>query len=465
MAWLTKNIPDLPGSGIIYTLTIRDADRVARWLQLNHIDAAAYHSKIDNRVELESRLLSNKIKALVATVALGMGFDKPDLGFVVHFQRPGSVVHYYQQVGRAGRSMDKAFGVLLSGHEDKEITDYFIRNAFPPQAHIDVVLNALNNADNGLSIPMMQKEVNLNKATIGKTLKYLSVETPSPVSKQGSRWYAAPIDYQLDQEKIDQLCELRQIEQQQMLDYMKTGGCLMQYLSQALDDPHAAPCGKCAGCIGRPLLPETVDPDQAKAAALFLKRSHIVISPRRKWVSGAFKEYGFSGSIGPDLFAQHGFALSLWADDGWGKMIQKGKYEEGRFNDELIEGCLQMIKTWKPSPVPKWITCVPSLAHPGLVPDFAKRLAVRMGILFVPAVSKIKDNRPQKEMHNSFKQAENLDGVFAVQDDIMPKGPVLLIDDMVDSRWTVTVIAALLRQAGCPAVFPLALAMNSPSGA
>jgi ATP-dependent DNA helicase RecQ len=204
----------------------------------------------------------------------------------------------------------------------------------------------------------------------------------------------------------------------------------MQYLSQALDDPHAATCGKSAGCMGRPLLPKTVEPGQTKAAALFLKRSHIVISPRKKWESGALKKYGLSGKIGPDLIAQQGLALSLWADDGWGKMVQKGKYEDGRFNDELIKGCLQMLNTWKPSPAPKWLTCVPSLAHPGLVSDFAKRLAARLCIPFVPAVSKVKNNRPQKEMRNSFKQAENLDGVFVVQDDIIPKGPVLLIDDM-----------------------------------
>jgi len=465
MAWMVENIPNMPGSGIVYTLTVRDADRVAQWLQRNGIDAEAYHSKIEGREDLESRLLENRIKALVATVALGMGFDKPDLGFVIHFQRPGSVVHYYQQVGRAGRALDEAYGILLSGQEDKEITDYFIRTAFPPQAHIEVLMDALNQADDGLSVPMMQKEVNLSQSAIYKTLKFLDVEAPSPVTKNGPRWYATPVEYHLDRESIDQLCDLRRDEQQEMHDYMREKGCLMQYLARALDDPHAGPCGKCAGCFDQPLLPETVQLDQANAAGLFLRRSHLTIWPRKRWQTGAHAQYGFQGNIGANLVAGEGRALSLWADAGWGQMVRKGKYEDGCFSDDLIQGCLQMIETWQPEPQPSWLTCVPSLNHPELVPHFARRLAERLGIPFVPAVQKIKDNKQQKYMNNSFQQARNLDGAFSVDRDTVPEGPAFLIDDMVDSRWTFTVIAALLRQAGCPAVFSLALAMNSPSGA
>lgn len=465
MAWMVENIPHMPGSGIVYTLTVRDAERVAQWLRVNDIDAEAYYGKAEGREELESRLLENRIKVLVATVALGMGFDKPDLGFVIHFQRPGSVVHYYQQVGRAGRALDEAYGILLSGQEDQEITEYFIRTAFPPQAHIDEVLNALEQADDGLSVPMMQQEVNLSQGAINKTLKFLSVEAPSPVTKIGPRWHAAPVEYRLDQEAIDQLCDLRRREQQEMLDYMREKGCLMQYLARALDDPHAGPCGKCTGCLGRPLLPETVQPDQANAAGLFLRRSHMTIFPRKQWKTGAHRQYGFRGNIGADLVAGEGRALSLWGDAGWGQRVRQGKYEDGCFGDDLIQGCMQMIESWQPDPQPRWLTCVPSLRHPELVPNFARRLAERLGIPFVPAVQKIKDNQQQKAMNNGFQQASNLDGVFLVNEDSLPAGPAFLVDDMVDSRWTFTVIAALLRQAGCPAVFPLALAMNSPSGA
>jgi ATP-dependent DNA helicase RecQ len=160
MAWLAEQLPKLPGSGIIYTLTVRDAERVAHWLTIQGIDAKAYHGNLENledREALEDKLLNNEIKALVATTALGMGFDKPDLGFVIHYQRPGSAVHYYQQVGRAGRAVEQAYGILLSGDEDDDITNYFIRTAFPPQAHTQLILNALNQANNGLSVPQLEQ--------------------------------------------------------------------------------------------------------------------------------------------------------------------------------------------------------------------------------------------------------------------------------------------------------------------
>lgn len=462
MAWLAEHLPGIAGSGIVYTLTVRDAERVAEWLRQNNINARAYHSRSENREELENLLLENRIKALVATVALGMGFDKPDLGFVIHFQRPGSVVHYYQQVGRAGRALPDAYGILLSGSEDEDITDYFIRNAFPPQVHVDKVLDALNQAEDGLSIPMMQKHVNLIYGQISKTLKFLSVESPAPVAKQGSRWYATPVNYEMNQETIEQLCALRREEQKEMREYMDSRECLMQFLSRALDDPYAGPCGRCAVCEAKPLLPETVNPDLANAAGLFLRRSHQSIQPRKQFPRDAFPIYKFSTTISHDMMAGEGRALSLWGDAGWGDMVRKGKFEAGHFSDRLVEACIQMIHTWDPDPMPSWATCVPSLKRPTLVPDFASRLADRLGIPFVPCVKKVKENQPQKEMQNSFMQASNLDGVFTVEESEMLAGPVFLIDDMVDSRWTFTVIAALLRQAGCPEVFPVALAMSSP---
>lgn len=229
MAWLAQTIPQLPGSGIVYTLTQRDADRVAEWLQINNIDAKAYHSSIQDREagisvkeDLEQQLLNNEIKALVATVALGMGFDKPDLGFVIHYQRPASVVHYYQQVGRAGRAVDEAYGILLCGEEDDHIADYFIRSAFPPQKHVSAIINALDSSENGLSVPSLQSTLNLRQSQIEKALKYLTVESPSPVIKIDSKWQvtAAAESYSIDQQYIDEITKIRRVEQEQMQEYM-----------------------------------------------------------------------------------------------------------------------------------------------------------------------------------------------------------------------------------------------------
>ncbi len=477
MAWLAEQLKNLPGSGIIYTLTVRDSERVTEWLKQNGYDVEAYHAKIDSNVDaqdsdgermrredLETRLLNNDVKALVATVALGMGFDKPDLGFVIHFQRPGSVVHYYQQVGRAGRAVDHAYGILLSGEEDKEITDFFIRSAFPPQAHVDKILGALNAADAGLSVPMMQKQLNLSYGDIQKCLKLLAVETPSPVAKINSAWNATPVNYEMDREKIESLCALRQEEQAQMIEYMKSRDCLMVFLGRALDDKTIQPCGKCAACVGRPLLPGTVSPDMANRAAIFLKRSYQRIEPRKRWpAKSMFEHYPFESTvIPPEMLASEGRALSLWGDAGWGCMVREDKYQTGRFRDDLVNGCLQMLAAWTPEQKPTWVTCIPSLTHPELVPDFARRLAAALNLPFSPCLKKVRQNAQQKHMQNSFQQAKNLDGVFAVEQPEMPDGPVLLLDDMVDSRWTFTVASALLRLAGCEAVVPLALALNSP---
>lgn len=477
MAWLAELVPTLPGSGIIYTLTQRDAERLAEWLRINNIDAEAYHAGIKNRddkksikEELEQKLLKNDIKALVATVALGMGFDKPDLGFVIHFQRPASVVHYYQQVGRAGRAVDEAYGILLCGEEDDHIANYFIRNAFPPQEHISAILEVLDHADDGLSIPAMEKRLNLRRNQIEKTIKFLTVESPSPVTKVKSAWHvtAAATDYNIDQDYVDSITAIRKQEQAQMQEYMTHQGCLMAFLAQTLDDPTTQKCGQCKNCNPGFLLIEHYNDDLANRAALFLRRSYQPLHARKQWpMKEMFDHYPFAQkNISVELQAAEGRALSLWRDAGWGQLVAAGRCETEHFADKLVNACVEMLAQWNPDPAPKWVTCIPSLNRPNLVPDFAKRLAAALDLKFVPCIEKIRDNQQQKFVENSFQQAKNLDGVFNVtlEQKISPKAyaPCLLIDDMVDSRWTFTVASALLRQAGCRAVYPLALALNSP---
>ncbi len=472
MAWLASVIPSLPGSGIVYALTQRDAERVAEWLCLNGIQAKAYHAGVGDaedgspqRAELEQQLLRNDVKVLVATVALGMGFDKPDLGFVIHFQRPASVVHYYQQVGRAGRAVDEAFGILLHGEEDDPIADFFIRSAFPPQAHVASILQALDRADGGLSVRELEARLNLKHAQLEKALKYLSVESPAPITKIGPKWNvtAAAENYHVNAAYVASITAIRRQEQEQMQAYMAHTGCLMEFLARALDDPHAGPCGQCAGCRGTPLLDPACDPDLANRAAVFLKRSCQPMPPRKLWPSGgALPTYGFTGRIGADLCAQPGRALCLWRDAGWGRMVADGRQAAGRFHDDLVTACTALIRQWQPTPAPEWVAGIPSLNLPELVPDFSRRLAKALGLPFHPCLRKVVANPSQKEMQNSFQQARNLDGVFAADEAAVPGGPCLLVDDMTDSGWTLTVAAALLRQAGCSAVFPLALAVNSP---
>jgi ATP-dependent DNA helicase RecQ len=464
LAWLAQHLPQLPGSGIIYALTVRDAQIVADWLNTQGINAKAYYSDLDTqvRIALEDELLNNEIKALVATTALGMGFDKPDLGFVIHYQRPGSAVHYYQQVGRAGRAVETAYGILLSGTEDDEINNYFINTAFPPEIHTQQVLNELEKADDGLSISQLEQQLNLSRGQIDKVLKILSLEFPNPpVIKQGSKWYVTAVNYQYNTKKIEELTQIRRREQERMLEYMKSQQCLMAFLATELDDPNPQKCGRCTVCIGTRLLPETVTDARVNKADLFLRRSNQILEPRKQWPSQALLTYRFSGNIKTNLRAETGRALSLWGDAGWGELVKRGKYRDNHFDDELVQATFEMIQNWKPQPFPTWVTCVPSLNRPELVPNFAKRLADKLGLPFKPIVRKIRHTQLQKNMSNNYQQAHNLDGAFLIESWQGMRGNVFLIDDMVDSRWTFTVIAALLRNTGSGLVYPVALALNS----
>lgn len=468
LAWLAQVIPSLPGTGIVYTLTVRDAEQVAVWLSANGIDAKAYHGSVEHdgfensntyRQHLEELLLNNQLKVLVATTALGMGYDKPDLSFVIHYQAPGSIVAYYQQVGRAGRGIAHAVGVLMSGVEDQDIHEFFRDSAFPSEAHVNEILWVLEQSD-GLSIRSIEEQTNLRHGQIEKVLKLLSVENPAPVIKDGSRWVRTPVRYQMDHARIAHLTGQRVQEWQEVQAYLEDAGCKMTFLRRALDDLDPTPCGKCSSCLGRPVINAPVDPALAHRAGTFLKHAEMVIAPKAQVAANAFLEYGFRGNLPQQLRAQEGRVLSRWGDAGWGRTVADNKHA-GRFSDELVEAMAEMIQQrWQPGPAPQWVCCVPSRNHPELVPDFARRLAARLGLPFVDAVSKVKDNQPQKGQQNRFHQCRNLDGAFAVTQ-LYQGQPVLLVDDIVDSGWTLTVIAALLQQAGSGVVYPVALASSS----
>lgn len=456
MAWLAERVATLPGHGIIYTLTIRDAERVAEWLRSRGLNVAAYTSETgEGRVELEQALLENRVKALVATPALGMGFDKPDLAFVIHYQAPGSVVAYYQQVGRAGRALDAAYAVLLSGDEEVDITDYFIESAFPTQSQVGSVLKALEEAPEGLTVPELLGRVNLSKGGIEKTLALLSLESPAPIVKQGTKWQltAANLSKAFWQ-RAERLTELRRSERQQMQDYVRLTSGHMEFLLRALDgdpSPIAPPA--------LPPLPTTVDLALVREAVAFLRRTHLPIEPRRRWPDGGMPRYGLRGNIPPALQAQPGKAPCIWGDAGWGGLVRQGKYRDHRFAGELVVACASMVREWAPQPAPSWVACIPSLRHPDLVPDFARRLAAALELPFHEVLEKTDERPEQKTMANSSQQARNIDGSLAIREP-PPEGPVLLVDDMVDSRWTLTVAAWLLRSQGSGEVFPLALALT-----
>lgn len=458
LAWIAQQLSSLPGHGIIYTLTIRDANQLADWLKAQGFAVEAYTGKTgDRREELEQALQENKVKALVATTALGMGYDKPDLAFVIHFQMPGSVVAYYQQVGRAGRALESAYGVLLSGDEEEGITDWFIRSAFPTRQEVDDVLGALNEAPEGLSIPDLMTCVNMSKVRIEKTITALSLESPAPIAKQGTKWQLTAAELGDGfWARADRLTKLRRAELQQMQEYVsRPFGQHMGFLIDALDGDSST--------VSPPSLPplsEDVDQFLVREAEEFLCRTSLPIEPRKKWPVGGMPQYGIHTASTIPYQAQPGKALCVWGDAGWGGLVRQGKYHDGHFSDDLVAACVKMIQEWNPQPSPTWATCVPSLRHPELVPNFAQRLAAALGLPFHMVIAKTDARPEQKTMANSTQQARNIDGSLALNGQPIPPGPVLLVDDMVDSRWTLTVSAWLLRQSGSGVVWPMALSQT-----
>jgi ATP-dependent DNA helicase RecQ len=465
LAWLAHYLPSLKKkcgtSGIVYALTIRWTERIADWLRSRGINAEAYHSQIPDRVEREERLLNNEIDALVATTALGMGYDKPDLVFVVHFHQPASVVHYYQQVGRAGRCIADAYGVMLSGGDDRDINDYFMEQAFPPEEDVVAILDAVELSERGLTMPQLEAIVNLPRTQIERVLKTLAVEEPPPLTRLEGRWVPTLQRYDPARRHrlIEHLTRLRQAEQKQMDSFCQHRGCLMEFLARALDDPSAAPCGRCAFCKGQPEALRRVPEDVIREAVAFLRRSDLPIEPRAQWPGDALPIYGWRGRIAADRRAEPGRALCILNDSGWGSLVRRGQ-EERCFAEELVEALAGLIRGRHPNPPPTWVTCVPSLKQPDLVADLARQVAARLHLPFVAALRKVRATPPQKDMGNSWQQAHNLDGTFHVDSWEGVAGPVLLLDDVVDSGWTLTITAALLRQEGSGPVFPFVLAAN-----
>ena len=453
MAWLAQNLDSLPGSGIIYTLTIRDADRVAGWLQQRGINALAYSGDLetDFRLDVEARLLSNEVKVVVATSALGMGFDKPDVGFVIHYQSPSSSIAYYQQVGRAGRAVDTSYGILMAADEDKEIQDYFIETAFPLQRDSEAVVELLAHAGEPMREPGILSKVNIRQSRLRGLLKVLEVEGVVERDRQG--WLRTLNSWSYDTERVNRVTQQRRQEQAAMRDYVSTKKCLMEFLRRELDDSGAGPCGRCANCTGN-RWDVDLDPQLVREAHAFLRSQDLAIEPRLRWPSGLDEPHGV---IPEELRHEEGRILSLYSDGGWGKMVKQGKSETGVFSDELVRAAAQLLRRWRPQPAPRWVTCIPSLNHPELVASFAERLAAELHLPFRPVVHKTRHTQPQKEMENSAMQVKNIWGAFAVSG-ALARDPVLLIDDMIDSRWTLAVVARDLRAGGSGAVIPFALA-------
>ena len=466
LGWLAAQMDALPGAGIIYTLTIAAAGEVADFLRERGYPVASYTGKTDpaERLAAEGDLLANRVKALVATSALGMGFDKPDLGFVVHLGAPASPVAYYQQIGRAGRAVERAEVILLPGREDRDIWAYFASLAFPPEPVVRQTLRVLG-ADT-LSTAAIETRVDLSRTRLEMLLKVLDSDGAAKRVKGG--WVATGQDWVYDEERHRRIAEARKAEQQAMLDYIATSECRLVFLRNQLDDPGATPCGRCDNCAGSAWSTE-VDGAASAAAEERLARPGVEVAARKQWPSG-MKELGVpvSGRIAAGELAETGRVIGRLSDIGWGTRLRElvGAPEplagsgvgaaDQPVPKDVLDACIRVLAGWGWAERPVGVVGIGSRTRPHQLDHLARRISEigRLPLLgtLVPA-----GDRPG-EHANSAQRLAAVWNAFEEPAFPLPAGPVLLVDDVIDTGWTMTVAARLLRRAGASAVLPFALA-------
>jgi ATP-dependent DNA helicase RecQ len=476
LGWLDGQLAELPGSGIIYALTVAAAQETAAFLRDRGHQVAPYTGRDEqaDRLDAEQALLAGELKALVATSALGMGFDKPDLGFVVHLGAPQSPVAYYQQIGRAGRAVPRAEVILLPGPEDRDICAYFSSLAFPPEPVVRCTLAALDAAGRPLSAAALETQVDLSRARLEMMLKVLDVD--GAVRRVSGGWTATGQPWAYDADRYQRVSAERQREQQAMLSYLGTSQCRMEFLRQQLDDPAAGPCGRCDNCTGHPW-PASVPTAGTEAAQARLLRPGLDVAPRRMWPPG-MPGLGVevSGKIAPEQAADTGRALGRLTGLGWGvrlRAVLGGNTPVGvgqeKVDEEvpadLVAALVQVLAAWDWPQRPAGVVSLPSRSRPQLVGSLAGQIA-RIGRLPLLGALGYAGPGPGPRQFNS---PQRLQAVW--RELVLPgpvgaavaglDGPVLLIDDQIETGWTMTVAAKLLREAGAPAVLPLALAVSA----
>ncbi|MFI9123184.1 RecQ family ATP-dependent DNA helicase [Streptomyces bikiniensis] len=479
LAWLAEHLDELPGSGIVYTLTVAAAEEATAFLRQRGFPVASYTGRTENadRLQAEADLQENRVKALVATSALGMGFDKPDLGFVIHLGSPSSPIAYYQQVGRAGRGVEHAEVLMLPGKEDEAIWRYFADTAFPPEAQVRQTLAALADAGRPLSVPALEAAVDLRRTRLETMLKVLDVD--GAVRRVKGGWESTGRPWAYDTERYAWVARQRAAEQQAMRDYVGTTACRMEFLRRQLDDEGAAPCGRCDNCAGA-WADTSVSPETLTGATRELDRPGVEVEPRRMWPTG-MPALGIElkGRIPAGEQCSTGRALGRLSDIGWGNRLRPLLAEnapDGPVPDDVLKAAVAVLADWARSPGgwapgvpdatarPVGVVAVPSLARPRLVGSLARGIADIGRLPYLGTLAYTgPDGAHAVRRSNSAQRLRALSGAFAVSEELSgalaaAPGPVLLVDDFTDSGWTLAVAARLLRRAGAEQVLPLVLA-------
>jgi ATP-dependent DNA helicase RecQ len=462
LAWLADHLKDLPGSGIIYCLTVAGTQQVAEHLRGQGHEVVAYSGQTPeaDRLAAEEDLLNNRLKAVVATSALGMGFDKPDLGFVIHLGAPPSPIAYYQQVGRAGRGVDRASVVLLPGREDKEVWDYFASLAFPPEHQVRQTLEVLAERDGPLSTPMLEPRIDLGRTRLDMMLKVLDVD--GAVQRVRGGWVSTGRPWSYDADRYERVTATRRAEQRAMLDYVATENCRMQFLRLALDDDQAGRCGRCDRCGGLDL-PTSVDRNLVEAANERLVQPGVPLEARRQWPGGmGALGVRLSGRIPPNEQAGAGRAVGRFTDLGWGDQLRalfRGDTPDGEVPIPLRHAVVQVLERWDLPEQPEGIVVIDSISRPQLVSHLAQGLSKYLRLPLLTRFSITGQARPDEGAANSAHRLHVVAGRYQLErPEVVDGRRVLLIDDRTSTGWTLAVTSRALRRAGATEVHPLVLA-------
>ena len=470
VAWLIEALKSFKGSGIVYCLTVAAAEQVAEQLRVHGLAVQAYTGRTDpaEREALEADLKENRVKALIATSALGMGFDKPDLAFVVHLGAPASPIAYYQQVGRAGRGVDQATVVLAPGEEDQRIWDYFGSLGFPGESQVRAVLNALE-AGGTQSVARLETQVDLRRSRLEMMLKVLDVDDVVRRVKGG--WESTGRPWTYDGDRYARVEQARKGEQQTMLDYERTTGCRMAFLRATLDDPELEAgwtCGRCDRC-SRVELPGLPDAAAIAVARSEMDKPGIEVSARRMWPSG-MSSLGIelSGKIAPSELAAQGRAIARLDGLGWSGPLRDlfdANTPDGEVPPALRTAAARVLDEWDQTASIDGIVWVASATRPLLVEHLATGLGRYLKKPVVGAVRPREGVAPGRHDINSAMRLASVAGRLEL--DLSPAASaglpgrrILLVDDRIDSGWTLTVASRLLRLAGAEAVLPFVLAVQ-----
>jgi len=447
-AWVADAIGEFDGSGIIYGLTIDGVHALAAFLREEGHEVEAYTGQTppDIREQIEARLRANDLKAVVATSALGMGYDKPDLAFCLHVGSPNSPVAYYQQVGRAGRALESAVGVLLPAAEsDQRIWDYFITATLPDPQEAQRVLTLL--AERPMSTVQLESQLNRPRSRVEILLKQLHVD--AAVSKSGSTWELGARPWEYDEAKYDRVIRLRRREAEIMSAYARAERCLMQLLIEALDDPAAQPCGTCSVCTGRLPKPGTApDPSTVQRALAAMRRRPNVLEPRKRWPTGG----PWKGKI---VGMEKGRAIVRGEASGWDHITDGVEQADGPLGTDFQQAVRDVLSDWRREGLPAIgaVVPMPNLEHPRRVSAIAELAA---GIVGAPVREVLSASPlPGPPSQPSLPRVRELEQSLSLLGSA-PRGVVLLVDESTRTRWGLTVAAHLLTSAGTAAVVPFA---------